>query len=452
LRFRAPATGPFLFQAVRSTEEDKTVHQAAGTTTDQTHSAGGTARIRVFDTTLRDGEQSPGAAMDRARKLAVAAALAELGVDVLEAGFPAASDDDFEAVRAIARAFGDGGGGATPPVVCALARAQNGDIDRAADAIADADSARRRLHVFLATSPIHRRHKLRMTPAEIVERVRSSVARARGRAADVEFSAEDATRTEPDFLAEVFEAAIAAGATTVNVPDTVGWAVPGQYGALLRHLRARVRGIDGVVISAHCHDDLGLAVANSLAAIEAGARQVECTVNGIGERAGNCALEELVMALRTRADVFAFTTGVDARRLCAVSRLVERASGIAVQRHKAVVGRNAFAHEAGIHQHGMLRHPGTYEILRPEDVGSAGSELVLGKHSGRAALAARVASLSGADAAGDLDLDRLFVAFKTLADHTKEIDDDELRRLIQRQRRAPRARPSRRRRTEEAVR
>jgi 2-isopropylmalate synthase len=405
------------------------VHQQTGTAA--TNEA---ARIRVFDTTLRDGEQSPGASMDRARKLGVAVALAGLGVDVIEAGFPAASDDDFEAVRTIAREFADADTArrdvpAGPPIVCALARAQDADIARAADAVAPAAHAR--LHVFLATSPIHRRHKLRLTAAQIVERVRCGVARARERVADVEFSAEDATRTEPDFLAEVFEVAIGAGATTVNVPDTVGWAVPAQYGALVRHLRSSVRDIDQVVVSAHCHDDLGLAVANSLAAIEAGARQVECTVNGIGERAGNCALEELVMALRTRADVFAFTTGVDARLLCEVSRHVERASGIAIQRHKAVVGRNAFAHEAGIHQHGLLRHPETYEILKPEDVGRAGSELVLGKHSGRSALAARVEALAGGR--GDCDLDRLFVAFKTLADHTKEIDDDDLRRLIREQ-------------------
>jgi 2-isopropylmalate synthase len=381
-------------------------------------------RVLIFDTTLRDGEQSPGASMNLEQKVTVARALADLGVAVIEAGFPSASPGDFEAVRAVARLAGD-----QTSSICGLARAQRQDIERAALALNEAQ--RPRLHVFLASSPIHRAHKLRMTCSEVVRNAGEGVAIARQLCDDVEFSAEDATRTEPDFLCEVIEAAIAAGATTVNIPDTVGYAIPAQYAALIRHLRSTVRGIEDVTVSAHCHDDLGLAVANSLAAVEAGARQVECTVNGIGERAGNCALEEVVMALRTRSDAFALTTGVDPRKICSTSRLVEETSGISVQRHKAIVGRNAFAHEAGIHQHGMLRHPETYEIVRPQDVGRAGTELVLGKHSGRAALRARLSHLGQVlDEAG---LERLFEAFKILADQRKEVGDDDLRSLIRQQ-------------------
>jgi 2-isopropylmalate synthase len=381
--------------------------------------------IRIFDTTLRDGEQSPGATMNLDQKLRVAHGLALLGVDVIEAGFPIASEGDFEAVRAIARSQPRS---VDPPAICGLARAQAADIDRAWDAVRDA--ARPRLHVFLAASPIHRAHKLRMTPAEVTHNVRLGVERARALCSDVEFSPEDATRTEPDFLAEVVETAIAAGATTINVPDTVGYATPRQYAELIHHLLSTVREIGSIVVSAHCHDDLGLAVANSLAAIGAGARQVECTVNGIGERAGNCALEEVVMALRTRFDEYGLSTAIDPRGLCAISRLVEEASGIAVQRHKAVVGRNAFAHEAGIHQHGMLRHRDTYEILRAEDVGSPGTDLVLGKHSGRAAFAARLRALGHA-VEGE-PLNRLFGEFKRLADRRKEIHDSDLLALLDR--------------------
>jgi 2-isopropylmalate synthase len=376
-------------------------------------------RVAIFDTTLRDGEQSPGAALGQEQKVEVAQALAGLGVDVVEAGFPIASPGDFEGVRAVARAV-------EGPVVCALARAKAEDVDRAAAALADAP--RRRLHVFLATSSIHREHKLRLTRGQVVETARVAVARARAHCDDIEFSPEDASRTEPDFLVEVLEAVVTEGATTLNIPDTVGYAVPGEYGELFRHLRRHVRGAEGVTFSAHCHDDLGLALANTLAAVEGGARQVECTVNGIGERAGNCALEEIVMALATRADAFGPTTGVDTRRLFPTSRLVAATTGLAVPRNKAIVGRNAFAHEAGIHQHGFLVHRGTYEILDPRAIGRPESDLVLGKHSGRHALRARLSAL-GHELSEDR-LDRLFQAFKHVADRQKEVCDADLEALL----------------------
>jgi 2-isopropylmalate synthase len=378
-------------------------------------SAHDTDRLIVFDTTLRDGEQSPGGSMDLEEKLEVARALTLLGVDVIEAGFPIASEGDFAAVRAVAREV-------QGPIVAALARCQGPDIDRAWEAVREA--ARPRLHVFLATSPIHRQWKLGMTRTEVVAAVAAGVARARALCDDVEFSAEDAVRTEPDFLAEVAERAIAAGATTLNVPDTVGYAVPSVYAHLIARLRGSVRGAERVVWSVHCHDDLGLAVANSLAGIEAGARQVECTVNGIGERAGNCALEEVVMAVRTHRARFGLTTRVRSERLYPTSRLVSAITGLTVQRNKAIVGQNAFAHEAGIHQHGMLKNPTTYEILRPEDVGFPSSQMVLGKHSGRHALRARLLELGF-----ELDepaLDALFVTFKALADRKKEVFDSDL--------------------------
>ena len=319
-----------------------------------------------------------------AEKLEMARALAALGVDVIEAGFPIASVGDFEAVRAIAAEV-------TGSSVCGLARCNDRDIDRAWEAIQFAQKPR--IHVFLATSAIHREHKLRMTKAQIIEKAVASVRRAKGYCPDIEFSPEDAARTELDFLCEVVEAAIEAGATTVNIPDTVGYATPLQYATVIRTLKERVPNIEQAIISTHCHDDLGLAVANSLAGCEAGARQVECTINGIGERAGNAALEEVVMALKTRFDYYGLTTGIKTERLYPVSRMLSTITGLAVQRNKAIVGRNAFAHEAGIHQDGMLKDRSTYEIMRPEDVGVPRTDLVLGKHSGRHALRERVAEM-----------------------------------------------------------
>jgi 2-isopropylmalate synthase len=376
-------------------------------------------RLIIFDTTLRDGEQAPGCSMTDREKLRVAHALAELGVDVIEAGFPAASDGDFESVRLIAREI-------RGPVICGLARCGGHDIERAWQALCEAERAR--LHVFIATSPIHRQFKLGMSCEEVIRRAVEGVRVARALCNDVEFSAEDAARTEPEFLAEVVSAVIEAGATTVNIPDTVGYAVPAEFAERIAYLRDHVPGIERAVLSVHCHDDLGMAVANSLAAVQAGARQVECTINGIGERAGNCSLEEVVMAVRTRADRLAVRTAVDTRRLAPTSRLVAAVTGVAVPRNKAVVGENAFAHEAGIHQHGMLRHQETYEIMRPEDVGLGGSRLVLGKHSGRHAFRDRVRALGLA--LDEAELDRAFIAFKTLADRKKEIFDADIEALV----------------------
>src|SRR5262245_40860090 len=341
-------------------------------------------RVIVFDTTLRDGEQSPGCSMHLAEKLELAKALASLGVDVIEAGFPIASPGDFESVQAIAREV-------RGPIICGLARCNAADIDRAGDAVKDA--ARPRIHVFLATSAIHREFKLRMSTEEVVKRAVEGVKRARDRCEDIEFSPEDAARTELDFLAEVVEKAIEAGATTLNIPDTVGYAVPEHYAAIIRHLKKHVRGAERVVFSVHCHDDLGMAVSNSLAALKEGARQVECTINGIGERAGNCALEEIAMALHTRRDHYGLTTGINTQLLVPTSRRVAHVTGMHVQRNKAVVGQNAFAHEAGIHQDGMLKNRNTYEIMKPEDVGLSRTELVLGKHSGRHALRQKIQDL-----------------------------------------------------------
>ncbi len=377
-------------------------------------------RLIVFDTTLRDGEQSPGASMNLAEKLEIAHALAELGVDVIEAGFPIASPGDFEAVQSIAQQVHG-------PVVCGLARCNDDDIDRAWEALREAPKAR--IHVFLATSAIHREFKLRMAKEEIVRRAVAGVERARGYLEDVEFSPEDAARTELEFLAEVVEKAIEAGATTVNIPDTVGYAVPEQYAAAIRYLKQNVRGIDKIVLSAHCHNDLGLAVANTLAALKEGARQVECTINGLGERAGNCSLEEIVMAVRTRNDFYNLELGVQTKRLLPTSRLVSRVTGIHVQRNKAIVGQNAFAHEAGIHQDGMLKHSTTYEIMRPEDVGVLRTDLVLGKHSGRHALSQRIRDLGY-----HLDteqLQKVFDDFKGLADRKKTIYDADIEALAE---------------------
>ncbi len=375
--------------------------------------------IRIFDTTLRDGEQSPGASMNLDEKVKIAHALVDLGVDVIEAGFPIASPGDFEAVQEVANSVRGSS-------VCGLARCNDQDIDRAWEALKGAEHPR--IHVFLATSAIHRQFKLKMSPEQILERAVAGVRRAVGYCDDVEFSPEDAARTEIDFLCQVVEAAIDAGATTVNIPDTVGYAVPAQMGRVIATLKQRVPNIDQAIISVHCHNDLGLAVANSLAAIENGAGQVECTINGIGERAGNCALEEVVMALRTRNDYYQADTRVNSRRLVPTSRLVAAITGLSVQRNKAIVGRNAFAHEAGIHQDGMLKERTTYEIMRPEDVGFSRTELVLGKHSGRAALADRARAL-GFHLTGE-QLQTVFEEFKRLADKKKEIYDGDIAALV----------------------
>jgi 2-isopropylmalate synthase len=374
-----------------------------------------TDRVRIFDTTLRDGEQSPGCSMTRAQKLTMARALSELGVDTIEAGFAAASADDFAAVSEIARSVRGVG-------VAALARCQKHDIERAAAALEGAEAPR--IHVFIATSDLHLAAKLRMSRTEALDSASAAVELARRYVDDVEFSAEDASRSDPDYLAQVFSAAVEAGATTLNVPDTVGYAVPAEYGALFAHLRANVRGIERAILSCHCHDDLGLAVANSLAAIENGARQVECTINGIGERAGNAALEEIVMALRTRAAYFGLATGVKTPRLYPTSRQLMAVTSTAIARNKAIVGENAFAHESGIHQHGMLRNRATYEIMAPEDVGVSRSQLVLGKHSGRAALSDRLRELGFV--LDEAALNQAFAHFKALADRKKEVFDADL--------------------------
>ena len=379
-------------------------------------------RVIVFDTTLRDGEQSPGCSMNLNEKLEVAHALKDLGVDVIEAGFPIASPGDFEAVQEIARRV-------EGPIIAGLARCNPADIDRAAAAVKDA--ARPRVHVFLATSAIHREFKLRMTPEEVVRRAIEGVQRAREQVEDVEFSPEDAARTELDFLAEVVEKAIEAGATTLNIPDTVGYAVPSHYAAVIRHLKQNVRGIDKCVISVHCHNDLGLAVANTLAALHEGARQVECTVNGIGERAGNTALEEIVMAMHTRQDFYKLHTGINTKLLYPTSRKLAHVTGMQVQRNKAIVGQNAFAHEAGIHQDGMLKERSTYEIMKPEDIGIPRTELVLGKHSGRAALRQRINDL-GYHLTDD-QLNKVFESFKHLADRKKEVYDADIEALAETQ-------------------
>ncbi len=386
--------------------------------------------VRIFDTTLRDGEQSPGATMTSAEKLELARALARLGVDVIEAGFPAASPDDLAAVRAIAERIGarpvDGRVGPEAPIICGLARASRGDIERAWEAVKPA--TRPRIHTFLATSELHMKHKLRMTRADVLDRVRDMVSYAKSFCHDVEFSPEDAGRSEPEFLYEVLARAVRAGATTLNIPDTVGYTTPDDFGALIGGIRANVPGIDGVILSVHCHDDLGLATANTLAGILAGARQAEVTINGIGERAGNASLEEVVMALATRATKFGLRTGVDTTQLVRLSRLVSTVTGMVVPPNKAIVGANAFSHEAGIHQDGMLKNQATYEIIRPETVGATQTRLVLGKHSGRAALAARLSELGYAF--DDAALDRVFARFKALADRRKAVADADLEALV----------------------
>jgi 2-isopropylmalate synthase len=376
-------------------------------------------RVLIFDTTLRDGEQSPGCSMTPPEKLRVAKALADLGVDIIEAGFPAASRGDWDSVQAIARQI-------EGPVICGLARCNRDDIEKAHGAVRDA--ARHRIHVFLATSAIHREHKLNMAKEQIVRAAVEGVKIARALASDVEFSPEDASRTELEFLAEVVEAAIEAGATTINVPDTVGYTTPQEFAELFAYLRRQVRGIDRAVLSVHCHDDLGMAVANSLSAVVAGARQIECTVNGIGERAGNCSLEEIVMALRTRVGFYGVHTGVHTTRLYPTSRLVSTITGMPIPRNKAVIGENAFAHESGIHQHGMLKHHSTYEIMRPQDVGLTRTSLVLGKHSGRHAFRERVRELGFE--LDETELNRVFAEFKSLADKKKELFDGDIEALV----------------------
>jgi len=385
--------------------------------------------VRIFDTTLRDGEQSPGATLTSAEKLEVARALGRLGVDVIEAGFPAASPDDLAAVRTIASQVGTGSAtpSGAPPIVCGLARATRGDIDAAHKGVEAA--ARPRIHTFLATSDIHLEHKLRMSRDEVVERVKQMVSYARGKCEDIEFSPEDAGRSDPEFLYRVLGAAIEAGATTLNIPDTVGYTVPQEFGALIAGIVANTPGMsDDIIVSTHCHNDLGLAVANSLAGIEAGARQVEVAVNGIGERAGNTSLEEIVMALHVRKPHYAMRTGIDTTQIMRTSRLVSTSTGLPVQPNKAIVGVNAFAHESGIHQDGMLKHTETYEIMRPETVGVAQSQLVLGKHSGRHAVKARLAELGYA--LGDDDLAKAFGRFKAVADKKKTITDADLLAIV----------------------
>ncbi|HEX7547534.1 MAG TPA: 2-isopropylmalate synthase [Candidatus Methylomirabilis sp.] len=380
-----------------------------------------TERILIFDTTLRDGEQSPGCSMNTKEKVELAKQLARLGVDVLEAGFPIASQDDFEAVRAVAQSLKDG------PIIAGLARAKDTDIDRAWEAVRAAE--RPRIHTFIATSEIHIKYKLKSTQEEVLEAAVAAVKRAKGYTEDVEFSAEDAHRTNQDFLCRVVEAAVRAGATTINIPDTVGYGLPWEFGERIRDLMNRVPGMERVVVSAHCHNDLGLGVANSLEAIRAGARQIECTINGIGERAGNASLEELVMALRTRRDFMKFDTGIRTEEIYRTSKLLQSITGVKVQPNKAIVGANAFAHEAGIHQHGILQDPLTYEIMTPESVGVPKSQLVLGKHSGRHAFKKRLQEL-GVELSEE-DLNKAFGRFKDLCDRKKEIFDEDLLALVE---------------------
>jgi len=377
------------------------------------------ARITVFDTTLRDGEQSPGCSMNVQEKLHLAHQLDRLGVDVIEAGFPIASDGDFAAVQAIAAVV-------RRPVIAGLARACAPDIERAWHAVRGA--ARPRIHVFLATSDIHLKHKLRISRQQCLEQAAESVRLARTFCEDVEFSPEDSTRTDPEFLCQVVQAVVDAGATTVNIPDTVGYTTPGEFGELIQTIRQRVRGIENVVISAHCHNDLGLAVANSLAAIAAGARQVECSINGIGERAGNASLEEIVMAMRVRRDKFEYETAVVSEELYPTSHMLSEITGVSVQPNKAIIGRNAFAHEAGIHQDGVLKNPLTYEIMTPQSVGVPDSTLVLGKHSGRHALGLRCEQLG--HQFDRRELDDLYRRFVELADRIKHVEDHHLIELI----------------------
>ena len=378
-------------------------------------------KVKIFDTTLRDGEQCPGASMNLREKLQVAEQLARLNVDIIEAGFPIASPGDFEAVQAVASSI-------KGPQIAGLARCVENDIVRAGEAVKPAEE-RGRIHVFLATSEIHRQFKLKKAKEEIIKAAVESVQLAKSFVDDVQFSPEDASRTELDFLAEVCTAVIEAGATTVNIPDTVGYTVPQEFATCIQYLKRHVQGIDDVTIHVHCHNDLGLAVANSLAAVEAGARGIECTINGIGERAGNCSLEEVVMAMKTRPNYFTCDTNINTKELYRASRLVSQLTGMIVQRNKAIVGANAFAHEAGIHQDGMLKERTTYEIMKPEDVGIGASELVLGKHSGRHAFRDHMEKL-GFKLESD-NLEKAYEAFIDLADKKKHLYDDDLVSIIQ---------------------
>lgn len=377
-------------------------------------------KLIIFDTTLRDGEQSPGASMTQNEKIRIAKALESMNVDIIEAGFAIASVGDFEAVKAVAQIIKDS-------TVCSLARALDNDIDRAAEALKSANSSR--IHAFIATSDIHMQKKLNMTPDEVVAQAVRSVKRARNLVANVEFSPEDAGRSDFDFLCRIIEATIDAGATTINIPDTVGYNVPEQFGLTMKRLIETIPNSDKAIFSAHCHNDLGLAVANSLAAVQNGARQVECTINGLGERAGNTALEEVVMSVRTRQDIFNCDTNIDTTKIVATSKLVSSITGFAVQPNKAIVGANAFAHEAGIHQDGVLKHRETYEIMRAEDVGWNANKLVLGKHSGRNAFQVHMKKL-GIDFKNDEELKEMFKRFKALADKKHEIFDEDLQALV----------------------
>jgi len=378
-------------------------------------------QLIIFDTTLRDGEQSPGASMTREEKLRIARQLERLKVDVIEAGFAASSNGDFEAVKSIANTIKES-------VVCSLSRANDRDISRAAEALAGAK--RSRIHTFIATSPLHMEKKLRMTPDQVFEQAKQSVRFARNLVEDVEFSPEDGYRSDPDFLCRVIEAAIAEGATTINVPDTVGYAVPELYGLFIKNLRDRIPNSDKAIWSVHCHNDLGMAVANSLAGVQiGGARQVECTINGLGERAGNCSLEEVVMAVKTRKDYFGLTLNIDTKHILAASRIVSQTTGFVVQPNKAVVGANAFAHASGIHQDGVLKARDTYEIMRAEDVGWSANKLVLGKLSGRNAFKQRLQEM-GVELASEAEVNTAFANFKELADRKSEIFDEDILALV----------------------
>ncbi len=385
----------------------------------QSHNAVNSDQVIIFDTTLRDGEQSPGASMNREEKLRIAAVLDEMGVDIIEAGFAIASDGDFEAIKAIAQQTKNAR-------IASLARAQRADIERAGAAVKPA--ARGRIHTFIATSELHMQHKLRMGENSVLDAIAESVGLARSLIDDVEWSAEDATRSDPDFLCRAVELAIQSGAGTVNLPDTVGYTEPEEYFEMISMLRNRVPNIDQAIISVHCHNDLGLAVANSLAAVKAGARQVECTINGIGERAGNAALEEIVMALKTRHDALPFSTGIDTSQITRASRLVSTITGMTVQPNKAIVGANAFAHESGIHQDGVLKHAQTYEIMTPESVGLSKNSLVLGKLSGRHAFREKLVSLGYE--LDDEELKEAFKRFKDLADRKRDLFDDDIIALV----------------------
>ncbi len=376
-------------------------------------------RVVIFDTTLRDGEQCPGATMTLEEKLQVADLLDEMGVDIIEAGFPIASNGDFEAVAAIAARVKNA-------VVCGLSRAGAADIDRAGEAIRHA--RRPRIHTFISTSPVHMKFKLQKSEDQVLEMVINQVTRARNLVGDVEWSAEDGTRTEHDFLCRCVEAAIKAGATTINIPDTVGYTAPHEYRALFEMVRNRVPNADKAVFSVHCHNDLGMAVANTIAGVQGGARQIECTINGIGERAGNAALEEIVMAIKTRNDIFPYETGIDTKMLTRASKLVSTVTSFPVQYNKAIVGRNAFAHESGIHQDGMLKNTQTYEIMTPDSVGVKSTSLVMGKHSGRNAFRDKLKNLGYSLA--DNQLEDAFVRFKELADRKKVIYDEDIEALV----------------------